>query len=371
MALVIRGALKDYDWGVVDGLAVWAGAATGEPQAELWYGAHPSGPSPLVDEHGNQTGAVLDTDLFGGDVPILLKILAAARPLSIQVHPKSDVAADGYKAQIASADAPPVFADRSEKTEMLIALEPFEAFAGWREPTECVSFLRALQSAVDDFDPSAAIAAIVDGDFPAAIPVLLASNSIAAIAALGPSAQFIGLPQAEVDAYLLVSTDFPKDPGALLTPLLSFRVLAPGDALYVPAGIPHSYVCGVGIEVMTSSDNVIRLGLTSKAVFLDHALEALDPETQPQFISADVGQEIDPAGAPFRAQLLREGAEELPGGNYRVVLSIEGRATVTCLGQETTLLPGMANVIAATDAEAVVRAEGLTAIVYAKSWESV
>jgi len=122
--------------------------------------------------------------------------------------------------------------------------------------------------------------------------------------------------------------------------------------------------------VMTSSDNVIRLGLTSKPVFLDHALEALDRERQPQFIKAEIGQQLDPAGAPFRAQLLREGAEELPGGAYRLVLSIDGSATVICMGQETHLQPGMANVITATEPEAVVRAEGLTAIVQASPWGS-
>lgn len=365
MSLVVRGSLKNYDWGIVDGLARWVGAATGEPQAELWYGAHPGGASPLVGPQAASPAEFLNSDLIGGDVPILVKFLAAARPLSVQVHPQAALAADGYKAQIANADSSAVYADRSEKTEMLIALERFEVFAGWREPTECVSFLRALQSAVEDFDPSAAIAAIVSGDFPAAIPALLASNSIAAISALGPAAQFIGLPPAEVDAYLLVSSDYPKDPGALLTPLLSFRVLEAGQALFVPAGIPHSYVRGIGIEVMTSSDNVIRLGLTSKPVFLAHALEALDPETQPQFISASIGDHLNPAGAPFRAQLVREGAEELASGAYRIVLSIEGTATVTCMGQEISLSPGLANVIAATEPEAVVRAEGLTVIVQA------
>ena len=369
MSLVVRGALKDYDWGIVDGLQAWAGSRTGQPQAELWYGAHPSGPSPMVAADGQVTGQVLDTEALGGDVPILVKFLAAARPLSIQVHPQAGLAADGHRAQTAAADAPPVFADRSEKTEMLVALQAFEAFAGWREPSECVSFLRALQSAVDDFDPSAAIAAIVDGDFPTAIELLLANAPVAAIAALAPAAQFIGLPQAEIDAYQLVSSEYPNDRGALLTPLLTFRVLAPGEALYVPAGIAHSYVRGVGIEVMTSSDNVIRLGLTSKAVYLDHALQALEPQAQPQFIGAAIGQQIDPAGAPFSVQLLREGAQELPAGRYHLVLSVEGQATVTCLGKEITLLPGMANVIAATDAEAVVRAEGLTAIVYAQPVE--
>ena len=43
--LIVRGAVKDYDWGVVDGLQPWTGQASGGPQAELWFGVHPG------DEH--------------------------------------------------------------------------------------------------------------------------------------------------------------------------------------------------------------------------------------------------------------------------------------------------------------------------------
>lgn len=42
--LVIKGALKDYAWGKVNGLQNWV-AKTDQPQAELWFGDHPSGKS--------------------------------------------------------------------------------------------------------------------------------------------------------------------------------------------------------------------------------------------------------------------------------------------------------------------------------------
>lgn len=365
MPLVVRGALKDYDWGVVDGLAPWTGITTGAPQAELWYGAHPGGPSPVIAADGAATGEYLSTELAGGDVPLLVKILAASRPLSVQVHPDAELAAEGYRAQVASKDPSAVYADRSEKTEMLIALEPFDCLAGWRDATAAIAFLRALQAAADDFDPSAAIAALVEGDFTAAIPPLLSSTSTAAIAALGLAAQYLELPEREVHGYQCVASDYPQDFGALVTPLLGFLTLEPGDALFVPAGIPHSYISGLGIEVMTSSDNVLRLGLTTKPVHLDQALAALDLRACPQLISSPVGNEIAPADAPFAARLMRGGAQELASGSYRIVLAVEGEATVTSMGSETTLLPGMACVIAQTEPEVVVRAQGLTAVVHA------
>ena len=55
---------------------------------------------------------------------------------------------------------------------------------------------------------------------------------------------------------------FPNDPGVLVSVLLDHDVLRPGEAIAVSAGIVHSYVGGLGVEVMTSSDNVLRGGLT-------------------------------------------------------------------------------------------------------------
>ena len=82
--LVVRGAVKDYDWGIVDGLAPWCGSRDGGPQAELWYGVHPGGPSPLLGEDFELTGEHLGDRFDVEAIPLLVKILAAARPLSVQ-----------------------------------------------------------------------------------------------------------------------------------------------------------------------------------------------------------------------------------------------------------------------------------------------
>ena len=40
--------------------------------------------------------------------------------------------------------------------------------------------------------------------------------------------------------------------------------LEPGQAIYLPANVPHAYLSGEIVECMAASDNVIRAGLTPK-----------------------------------------------------------------------------------------------------------
>ena len=98
--LIVSGSLKPYDWGIVDGLAAWCGETTGGPQAELWYGVHPGGPSPLVDGGGLLTGEHLADHFDVAQVPILVKLLAAGRPLSVQVHPARALAERIWRDQV-------------------------------------------------------------------------------------------------------------------------------------------------------------------------------------------------------------------------------------------------------------------------------
>lgn len=51
----------------------------------------------------------------------------------------------------------------------------------------------------------------------------------------------------------------------LSTPLCSMQMrLQPGQALFLPANVPHAYLKGDIVECMAASDNVIRAGLTPK-----------------------------------------------------------------------------------------------------------
>lgn len=59
---------------------------------------------------------------------------------------------------------------------------------------------------------------------------------------------------------------YPGDIGVLAPALLNLVTLEPGQALFLPAKTLHAYLHGTGLEVMASSDNVLRGGLTAKHV---------------------------------------------------------------------------------------------------------
>jgi mannose-6-phosphate isomerase len=354
--LIVRGAVKDYDWGVVDGLVAWSGETTGAPQAELWFGVHPGGPSPLVDDAGRPTGGDLADHFDIEAIPLLVKLLAAARPLSVQVHPSQRVAAAGWAAQEHDHSAR-VFSDPFEKTEMLVALGPFEAFAGWRTPSESVAMLARLPGT------GAAVAALESNDVPSALRLLLEAATPEAVAGLADAARGAGLDDAEVAAYATVTEHYPDDAGAMLTPLLAYLKLDTGQAVYLPAGVPHSYIRGTGLEVMTSSDNVVRLGLTHKPVFVDKAIEALRLDLAPQAMNTEHGDLIWPVNSPFVVRMMMSGRERIPSGAYRILLVVEGSARVETEMAEIAVRPGIAAVLAADDPDAYLEADGLVAVV--------
>jgi mannose-6-phosphate isomerase len=354
--LIVRGAVKDYDWGILDGLQAWSGEATGEPQAELWFGVHPGGPSPLVDSSGRPTGEHLADHFDIEAIPLLVKILAAARPLSIQVHPAKPVAEAGWLQQEQDPSMT-VFSDPFEKTEMLVALGDFEAFAGWRDRRQAAAILDSVPGTAEG------VAALRAGDIGAAIHLLREAFTPEAVAALPTGARAAGLPDVEVAAYATVAKMYPDDAGALLSPLLGYLSLRAGQAVYLPAGVPHSYIRGTGVEVMTSSDNVVRLGLTSKPVFVDHAINALRMDQAPQFMNTSHGDLIWPVNSPFVLRMLDTGRERIPAGAYRIVLVIEGSARVVSDLADATVRPGIAAVLSSDDPDAHVEADGLVAIV--------
>lgn len=136
--------------------------------------------------------------------------------------------------------------------------------------------------------------------------------------------------------------------------------LAPGESVFIPAGIPHSYIAGTGIEVMTSSDNVLRLGLTPKPVYKELALRALNFEASlPQ-----------PSEAPFIIDVLRANthsqespSQESPSGEFRLVLGLEGQTNLDSI----TIESGQAAVITASEPTISVSTSGVCAIVRTKT----
>ena len=374
---IISGALKNYEWGTPDGLRPWTDGPA--PLAELWFGVHPSGPSPVIpftDASGVSDSLFLDEVLTRNDVPILVKLLSAAKPLSVQVHPSAEFAHRGFHQINHEADSATLpFADEYEKTELLYALTEFEAFSGWRDFAQVRAIFASLSALTNvEFFPAEATHAeafahlvhhastIADlASVIAAIPAALDANSLDANSLDAYSLDAYSLDAYSLDAYSLdaysldaystVIREYPFDPGCLLTLFLAVVHLEPGESIFVPAGVPHSYIRGTGLEVMTSSDNVLRLGLTPKPVFADLALEALS-------FTPPVSQ------APFTV-LTTQDSSVASSGHYRLVLALEGTTTVVLSTSPSIIQPGQAAVITAGEPDAHIVTNGTAAIVVA------
>jgi mannose-6-phosphate isomerase len=121
--------------------------------------------------------------------------------------------------------------------------------------------------------------------------------------------------------------------------LLNSRTLQPGEAVFVDPGTVHAYVRGTGVEVMVNSDNVLRLGLTTKTIAVDAALTALSTKAQPHSLRPPVEHGVAayvPAGAPFRVDVVTDAGHAADMGLARIIVCLNGQATI---GQ-TVLMPG-------------------------------
>lgn len=366
--LRLDNPIRDYAWGSRTVLAELMGRPTPSPtpDAELWLGAHPAAPSRVVDS-GQPLTELIATDpdrvlsapvatRFGPRLPYLLKVLAADQPLSLQVHPDSAQAARGYEAEEA-AGVPRTarhrrYVDPYHKPELLVAVTNFRALCGFREPVATAERLSEL--AVPELAP--VVEALRAGDLAAAVrQVLTAPN---------PDALVAGVVRAAVDRpeFALVgelAALHPSDPGVVLALLLNEVTLAPGEAVFMPAGNLHAYLRGTGVEIMAASDNVLRGGLTSKYVDVPELLRLLryeplrDPVRRPVPVADGVVTWPVPVAefALHRVQLTAEVPQaELDRPGPRTVLCLAGEVRVEGGDESTVLRPGEAGFVPATTA---------------------
>jgi mannose-6-phosphate isomerase len=249
--IAVEGVVQHYAWGDRSFIPTLRGLEPdGRPWAEWWLGTHPSAPSRLAD--GRSLSDVT------GELPYLLKVLAAAEPLSLQTHPDA--------AQAAELHARGVLPDANAKPELLCALTRFEALCGLRPSAHTIALLTEigahdLAACVDDVGPGGALAALYRGTVDAAAVVAVCTSS----------------DQQEATLVSRLAQRYPGDPSVAATLLLNHVVLEPGQALHLAAGNLHAYLAGAGIELMGASDNVVRGGLTEKPVDVDLLLDVVDP----------------------------------------------------------------------------------------------
>src|SRR5918997_3645369 len=291
----MTNAVRHYPWGSRTVIPELLGepVPADRPYAELWMGGHPDQPSVL------STGLALDkaiaerpaellgpvvAERFGARLPFLMKVLAAVLPLSLQAHPTNEQAQAGFAAEEAAGvprdDATRTFKDPFHKPELLLALTTFEALCGFRPVEESLHCLAKLQ--VPELKPT--IAALARGGLRAAIPQLLAltpelrESLVRAVA--DAAARFVAAHDPEfINTYrwaASLAATYPGDPGVVISLMCNHLKLAHGEAVFLPAGNLHAYLSGAGVEVMASSDNVLRGGLTVKHVDLAALIEVLD-----------------------------------------------------------------------------------------------
>lgn len=291
----VLGRAQHYDWGDTEALPRLLGLEPdGRPWAEWWWGTHPTAPSDVAEPDGT----LRPLEELTGTLPFLVKLLAAARPLSLQVHPSADQAAEGFAreegAGIAPDDPRRSYPDPHPKPELLCALGEFEALCGVAPVDEAAALLGELGSSAES------LRARLLGEGPgAAIAWLLRDRPD--IAELVDAAS--DHPDARCAAVVRGAELHPGDPASPVALLLHHVVLQPGEALFLEAGNLHAYLRGVGLEVMGASDNVLRCGWTTKHVDVDEMLRVLDPAeigdpTVHALIDGTVATYPSP-GAPF------------------------------------------------------------------------
>ncbi|MBG7700687.1 mannose-6-phosphate isomerase, class I [Streptomyces sp. MC1] len=301
----LDNTIRPYAWGSPTAIPHLLGVEpTGEPQAEMWMGAHPGAPSRT--ERGTLV-EVIKTDpdrelgaravaRFGPQLPFLLKILAAGAPLSLQVHPDLEQAKEGYadeERRGIPVDAPyRNYKDANHKPELICALTEFDGLCGFRDPVGAADLLDGL--GVDSLKPYVdllhahpedaalreVLTAILSAD-PAEMARTVAEATAACTRLGGAYAP-----------YADIAHHYPGDPGVIAAMLLNHVRLQPGEALFLGAGIPHAYLSGLGVEIMANSDNVLRCGLTPKHVDVPELLRivrfepsdpgVLRPEASPE-----------------------------------------------------------------------------------------
>ena len=324
MPVQITGTVQHYAWGDTEFIPSLLGLpADGSPHAEWWLGTHPVAPS-VTTPGGSPLSSVT------GEMSMLVKVLACSQPLSLQTHPTADQARRGFArenaAGIALDDPRRNYRDGNAKPEMLVALTEFTALCGF-----------------DDVD-----------------------ESVGRLASYGWHEEAEVLDLYGIDGYMLWAFDqrdpvdlsacpawlqgaaalHPADRALRVAPLLNHVVLSPGEAISLPAGNLHAYLHGAGLEIMESSDNVIRAGFTVKPVDvaeLQHVVDSTvlaEPKLRPD------GRVYTGPGGAFSAERIDLDGSVTVGSEGTTVIvrtsgSVEGlgpdRAVVLLAGESVEL----------------------------------
>lgn len=373
MLIPLRNEPRDYAWGSTTLLADLEGRVpSGAPEAEVWFGDHPADSSELPDGRTLDQWIAEDGSAAGidGPLPYLLKLLAAASALSIQAHPSKAQAEAGFAREEAAGiprdAADRTYRDDNHKPELIVALsDTFRALAGLRDADAARRLVHALGPAAA---PLAERLEGMDAVPPAVIGWLLGdgadvARAIVAAAVSARSAEFAD----ELDLVRALDAAFPGDPGIVVALLMNLVTLRRGEGMFLPAGVLHAYLEGLGVELMAASDNVLRGGLTPKHVDTAQLVEVLDPAAgpAPPVVARAAGDGIRRYDVPVDDFALLEvtppaGGVPVPLTGPAIALATAGAPTVAGLasGRTLELAPGQAALVTPDEGGVRVAGEG-------------
>lgn len=270
----LKPFIQHYDWGNNSFIPSLLGEdASSEPCAELWMGAHKDG-SAVLSETGESFRDFLNNNPdFAGcsaeDFPFLFKVLVMEKPLSIQCHPDKAQAEKGF------AEKNPNYSDPNEKAEMFYALSDTTLLCGFRKEV---------------------------------------------------------LKNEETEAlYSYLQSLYPGDAACEFAYKLNLLHLEAGEAIYIKPDLPHGYIKGCGIELMTNSNNVLRLGLTHKRVdkkelYKVMIQKAYEPDLLGSCEDFSGEQFFTPTG--LKLSVMKDGIFHSSDESVRILLCTEGEARI-------------------------------------------
>ena len=258
----LKCSCQNYDWGQYanNSLVATALRKNGEEvdekkkYAEYWMGTHPNGPSKIIKDNRE----ILLSEEINGQLSYLFKILSINKPLSIQLHPEKTFA------EILHRKFPKIYKDDNHKPELFIALSDFELLFGFVEMNKAIETIIKYKNCFN----------LKEGE------KLLEEPNIENYKLFIEKLIFLEKDEYEKIIKLIIENEETKndyllkklydnyglDPGILIALFMNHLHKKRGEAVFIDENIPHSYIFGNCLELMSCSDNVIRLGLTPKLV---------------------------------------------------------------------------------------------------------
>jgi mannose-6-phosphate isomerase len=364
---ILKNPVQKYAWGSHTAIAELIGARPDPnvPQAELWMGAHPKAPSmakvndawvsleEIIAAHPVQILGKTVADKFQNTLPYLFKVLAAARPLSLQAHPSLAQAREGYRKENdvgLALDAPNRnYKDENHKPECICAMTPFWALNGFRKITEILALAkrpgtRGLNEPLGllQKDPNPRGLKSFFYSLMTLSPELKKKTADE----VASKAELLAAQQPVFRWILRLAREYPGDIGILSPLFLNLIQLQPGQAMFLPSGELHAYLEGVGIELMANSDNVLRGGLTPKHIDVQELLKVLNfKERQVQILEPDFSENHEHFYAGDAQEFVLSSISVGSSGVYEsaanrsaeILLCTSGAADITASGHHESI----------------------------------